>query len=405
MSCFRQEHPYSLSQLIIAIRFGAMRMRIAMFGHKRIPSREGGIEVVVDELASRMVQLGHEVTCYNRGGHHISGSEHDAERNLKAVILYKGIKLKTVATLNIKGLAAITSSCAAGIRSAFGNYDIVHIHAEGPAAISWLPKLLHKRVIVTIHGLDWQRAKWGAAASKYIKAGERQAVKNADGIIVLSRAVQEYFRSSYGRETVFIPNGVSKPEIRNADKIQSLWGLEKNSYVLFLGRIVPEKGIQYLIQAWKEVKTDKNLVIVGGSSDTNGFVKKLRESSGENVIFTGFQKGTILNELFSNAYIYCLPSDLEGMPLSLLEAMSYGNCCLVSDIPECADVVEEKAALFKKSDIGDLKDKLQMLIEHPEIVQRYKDEAADYICQKYNWDDVVTNTLKLYIGKGEDKNG
>ena len=221
---------------------------------------------------------------------------------------------------------------------------MVHIHAEGPAFFCWIPKLFGKRVICTIHGLDWDREKWrGSVASKFIRGGEKNAVKYADEIIVLSKDVQKYFLETYGRETHFIPNGVNRPEVREAKLITDHFGLEKDSYILFLGRLVPEKGIRYLVEAFKNVKTDKKLVIAGGSSDTDSFMEELKElaKGDDRILFTGFVQGAMLDELYSNAYIYTLPSDLEGMPLSLLEAMSYGNCCLVSDIPECAEVVED----------------------------------------------------------------
>ena len=365
-----------------------------MFGHKRIPSREGGIEVVVAELSARMAALGHSVTCFNRSGHHVSGLEFDEEKLSE----YKGVRLKNVWTLNKRGLAAMTASVSASFRTAFGKYDIVHIHAEGPSFMCWLPKLFGKRVIVTIHGLDWARAKWGKFASCYIKSGEKNAVRFADEIIVLSPGVQEYFRKTYGRETVYIPNGVVRAQKRKADAIRKQWGLEADSYVLFLGRIVPEKGIHYLIEAWKSIRTDKKLVIAGGSSDTQAYMDQLKTLAGDNVIFTGFQQGQALEELYGNAYIYVLPSDLEGMPLSLLEAMSYGNCCLVSDIEECAQVVEDHAAVFEKSNVAALQKTLQGLIDRPEEVARYKAGAADFICKKFNWDDVVERTIDLYRG-------
>ncbi len=197
---------------------------------------------------------------------------------------------------------------------------------------------------------------------------------------------------------MYIPNGVTRPEIRDAYEIKNKWGLEKDSYVLFLGRIVPEKGLRYLIEAWKGIKTDKKLVIAGGSSDTDEFLNELKSISGNNVIFTGFQQGRILEELYSNAYIYTLPSDLEGMPLSLLEAMSYGNCCLVSNIDECTEVVEDKALVFKKSDVNDLRKILQSLLDDSELVDVYKKNAANFIIKKYNWDYVVDKTLEKYKG-------
>ena len=372
-------------------------LKIAMLGHKRIPSREGGIEIVVEELSRRMVEQGHSLTCYNRGGHHVSGKQFDG-KNLRK---YKGIRLKTVFTINRKGLAAMSSSMFAALKAAVGRYDVVHFHAEGPCAMLWLPKLFKKRCIATIHGLDWQRAKWGGFATKYIKFGEKVAVKYADEIIVLSKGVQDYFLKTYGRNTVFIPNGVNKPIVTEANLVKRKWGLEKDSYLLFLGRLVPEKGVQYLIEAFQKVQTDKKLVIAGGSSDTEEFMKQLKKMSQNDnrIIFTGFVQGEMLDELYSNAYLYILPSDLEGMPLSLLEAMSYGNCCLTSDIAECTEVVEDRAIVFKKSNIKDLREKLQIICDDENLVQGYKDKAADFICKKYSWDDVTWKTVRLYRGK------
>ena len=370
------------------------KIKIAMLGHKRIPSREGGVEIVVGELATRMAQKGHDVTCFNRKGHHVSGEAFDEEKLTE----YCGVKLKNVWTLDKKGLAAMTASFSAAIRAAFGKYDVVHFHAEGPCAMMWIPKLFGKRCIATIHGLDHQRAKWGKFASWYIRTGEKCAVRFADSIIVLSENVRNYFKNTYDRDTVFIPNGVLPAECKEADEITELYGIHKDEYILFLGRLVPEKGVKYLIQAYKELDTDKKLVIAGGTSDSSEHLKELTALSGDDprIIFTGFIQGRVLEELFSNAYIYVLPSNLEGMPLSLLEAMSYGNCCLTSDIPECADVMGDFGFTFKKGDAVDLADKLNYLCKNPDIVRQYRDGSADFICSKYSWNDVVLGTLKLY---------
>ena len=370
-------------------------LNIAMFGHKRVPSREGGIEIVVEQLCTRMVQQGHRVTCYNRRGHHVSGAEFDAA----ASIAYQGIRMKSVPTIEKKGLAAVTASFFAALCCGFGNYDVVHIHAEGPAFFSFIPKWLGKKVICTVHGLDWSREKWKSGfGSKFIRQGERNAVRYADEIIVLSKAVQDYFQNTYNRETKLIPNGVTRPALAQPDQIRKMFCLEGQDYILFLGRLVPEKGLRYLIEAFKQVTTSKKLVIAGGSSDTDSFIQEIMSMAAgdDRILFTGFVQGQLLDELYSNAYLYVLPSDLEGMPLSLLEAMSYGNCCLVSDIPECADMVEDTALTFRKSDTEDLREKLQFACDNEAAVAKYKSQAADFICGKYNWDDVVTETLKLY---------
>lgn len=374
------------------------KMKVAMIGHKRIPSREGGIEIVVEELSSRMVKKGINVTCYNRSGKHAL----DKKQKVKNLKEYKGVKLKKVLTIDKKGLAAMTSSFFGSIKILFSKNNIVHFHAEGPSAMIPIIKFFsNKKIIVTIHGLDWQRAKWVGFATKYIKFGEKMAAKYADEIIVLSENVQNYFLNTYNRKTNFIPNGVNKPELKEANIIKNKYNLEKDNYVLFLGRIVPEKGVHYLIDAFKQIKTDKKLVIAGGASDTSSYYQELKKMSenNENILFTGFIQGEELEELYSNAYIYILPSDLEGMPLSLLEAMSYKNCCLTSNIDECKTVMEDKGIIFEKSNVEDLKNKLQYLCDNKEVVDKYKNESQEYVLKKYNWDDVVDRTINLYKGE------
>ncbi len=377
---------------------------IAMLGHKRIPSREGGVEIVVEELATRIAQEGYSVTCFNRTGHHACGEELDCEQ----INMNENVRLKSVFTIDIKGAAAVTSSFSAAFLAAIGKYDVVHFHAEGPCAMMWLPKLFGKRCIATIHGLDHKRKKWGKFASWYIRAGEKCAVKFADEIIVLTKCAKEYFDVRYGRKTVLIPNGVSAAKVVEPKRMVDLYGLRKDDYILFLGRLVPEKGIHYLIKAFKMLRTNKKLVIAGGTSDSNEYLRELQKlvNGDRNILFTGFVHGRLLDELLSNAYIYVLPSDLEGMPISLLEAMSYGNCCVTSDIPECAEVVSEYGITFAKGNIDDLASKLQELCDNPSKTALYKCGAAKYVCDKYNWDDVAARTLELYFPKKtQDKSG
>ena len=371
------------------------KIKIAMFGHKRVPSREGGVEVVVEMLSTRMAKLGHDVTLYNRSGHHVSGSEYDSH----IIHKYGKVKIKTVPTINVKGVAALISSVISSFLTAFGNYDIVHIHAEGPAVMCWLPKIFGKKVVVTIHGLNWKTPKWGKLAKSIIMLGEKNAVKYADEIIVLSKQMESYFLEKYNRKTTYIPNGIDAPTKIECNQIYKRWGLTKNSYVLFLGRIVPDKGIEYLIEAWKKIDTNKKLVIAGGNSDSIEYYNWIKSTATNDCIFTDFVQGELLGELFSNAYVYVFPSNNEGMPLSLLEAMSFGNCCLVSDIPECMEVIEKQAVSFKKGNVEDLGRKLQFLLDNKSVVEKYKDEASLFILNKYKWDDIVERTVELYRKK------
>lgn len=378
------------------------RLRIAMIGHKRIPSREGGIEIVVEELAVRMAALGHRVDVYNRYGHHVSGKKYDQEYGWKGRKYYKGVRVYIIPTFRTSSLNAIVYSFLATIRALFGRYDVLHYHAEGPCAMLWLPKLFRRKIVVTIHGLDWQRAKWGNFASFVIKFGEKMAAKYADEVIVLSENVQKYFADTYSRQVTYIPNGIIRPEKRDTQLIAEKYGLVKDGYLLFLGRIVPEKGLHYLIEAFAKIDTDMRLVIAGGNSQAVEYMERIhRMAAGdERIIMTDFVQGQMLEELYSNAYAFVLPSDVEGMALSLLEAMSYGNCCLVSDICENTEVVEDKALVFCKSDVKDLRNKLQYILEHPEVVRSYAEQSADFVCGKYNWDQIVDETVRLYRESG-----
>lgn len=369
-------------------------LKIAMIGHKRIPSREGGVEIVVDELSTRMVKLGCRVDAYNRYGKHTAGKQFDQRRGK----YYNGIRLITIPTPKSSSLNAIVYSFFAAVRALFGRYDVIHFHAEGPCIMLLIPKLFGIRVVATIHGLDWQRSKWGNFASRMLKLGEKIAARYADEVIVLSRNMQEYFLENYGRQTHFIPNGITCPQVREAELIRERYGLEKDGYILFLARIVPEKGLHYLIEAFYQLKTDKKLVIAGGSSHSHAYMEQIQEMAAKDkrIIMTDFVHGQCLEELYSNAYLFVLPSDVEGMALTLLEAMSFGNCCLVSDIKENTEVVEEHAVTFRKGDVEDLKQKLSGLLDAPERVEAIRQESRDFICSKYNWDDVVAETLKLY---------
>jgi glycosyltransferase involved in cell wall biosynthesis len=371
-------------------------MKIAMIGHKRIPSREGGIEIVVEELSTRLVQMGHSVTVYNRMGHHVSGKDEDTEvHKLKN---YKGIRIVHVPTPENRALNAIVYSFLATILALFGNYDVIHYHAEGPCLMLLIPHFFGIRTIATIHGLDWQRAKWGGFASFILKLGEKVAAKYADEVIVLSLNVQQYFKDTYNRETIYIPNGVTRTEFREPDIIKTRFGLDRDKYILFLGRIVPEKGITYLLEAFSRIKTDMKLVIAGGKSHTDEYETQIIQmaKNDSRVVLTGFVQGNLFSELYSNTYMYVLPSDVEGMPISLLEAMSFGRRCLVSDIPENKEACNDYALYFKKANVKDLERMLKRAIKKPELFHADY-EIMNYCYNRFNWNEVTSASVRLYI--------
>lgn len=369
-------------------------MKIAMIGHKRIPSREGGVERVVEELSTRLVKKGHQVDAYNRKGKNVQDSSIGAEN--ENLTEYKGVNIKSIQTIRKKGLDALVYSFIATVKALHGKYDIIHYHAEGPAAMVWLPHLFGIKTVVTIHGLDWQRAKWGGFAKKYLKFGEKMSSKYADKIIVLSRNMQDYFLEEYDRETEFIPNGIEKPEVADAKIIKEKYKIDKDEYILYLGRIVPEKGIHYLIEAFKQIDTNKKLVIAGGSSHTNDYLEEIKDiaKSDNRIIMTGFVQGKELEELFSNCLAFCLPSDIEGMPMSLLEAMSYGKKCIISDIPENTEVSGKYALPFRMGDVSDLKEKIEYVLNGKFNIK--PEDIKNHILELCDWEAVVNKTEKIY---------
>ena len=367
-----------------------------MIGHKFIPSRDGGVEVVVSNLAPHLAEIGYDVTCYNRTNKQSRKLRKEGGLSRE----YRGVHLIWTPTVDRRGLAAMTSSVFATIMASFSRYDLIHFHTEGPCVLCWLPRLLGKKVVVTVHGLDHMRQKWGRFASAYIMKGEKAAVRHAHSIIVLSNGLQTYFREKYGRETVLIPNGIDPAEIRPACEITKQFGLASREYILFLGRLVPEKGIHYLIKAYQMLRTDKKLVIVGGTSDTDDYVRQLYAMAGDSssIIFTGFQQGLVAEELYSNAYLYVLPSDLEGMPLTLLEAMNYGCCCVTSDIGECADVMNGCGFTFPRGNVEALRETLQDLCDHPDKAESHRIETRKVVSSKYTWQEITAKTAELYNG-------
>ncbi len=363
-------------------------MKIAMIGQKGIPSRAGGVEIHVEELAAGLAKAGVEVDVYCR--------KYYCKNRIKE---HRGIHLVYIPTISTKHLDAIIYTFLATIVALGRGYDVFHYHACGPSSLCWIPKAFGKKVVCTTHGFDWKRAKWGTIGQDYLKFGEKMIGKYADEIIVLNDPMKEYFQETYGRETTVIPNGVEAPALLDAEIIREKWGLEKGSYILFLGRLVPEKGIHYLIEAYQRLHTDKKLVIAGGSSHSDDYVERLAAMSidNDNIIMTGFVSGKTLEELYSNAFLYVLPSDVEGLPISLLEAMSYKRCCLISDIKENITTSKDNAFSFKRGNIQDLYEKMKEIEALPgEELVRLGEQAGQYVVNTYRWENVVAKTMEGY---------
>ena len=373
------------------------KMKIAIIGHKRIPSNEGGIEKGVEQHAVRMAALGHDVVVYNRGDDHIIGKEYNTER-LK---WYKGVRIVTVPTPPVASVPVY--SFLATVHAIFARYDVVSYRASGPCVMVALAKAFGLRCVASLHGFDSQRDKWGKHAKRYLERGERIAATRADACLVLSEKMRKYIKDTYGTDAICFANGIDRPEDLPPEEIGRKWGLEKDGYLLSLGRIEPEKGLHYMIKAFKACKTDKKLVIAGGDSNHRYFERLQRLAAGDDrILFVGYVSGRTVQELYNNAYMFLLPSNLEGMANTLLEAMSYGTCCLVSDIAENTEVAGDYAVTFPKGDTKILRKKMQALLDAPAVVERMKSQTADYILDNYNWDLIVEQMLRIYRGERVD---
>jgi glycosyltransferase involved in cell wall biosynthesis len=361
-------------------------MRIAMIGQKGVPATYGGIERHVEEIAARLVDRGHDVSAFCRLYYTAAGAS------------FHGVHLLRRPSVHTKHLDTVTHVAWSTIESLFHRYDIVHFHALGPSLFASLPRLAGARSVVTVHGLDWQRQKWGRFASWVLKQCEGPAAHFPDRTIVVSKTLRDYFREHHKTEAVFIPNGTNLPTPRPARKLHAM-GLAAGKYVLFVGRLVPEKGVHFLCEAFRRVQdgTDLKLALVGGLSFSQDYMDQLRRYESDRIQFLDYMYGEALEELWSNAYLVVLPSTMEGLSIALLEALSYGRCVLMSDIPENMEVAEECAVSFRSQDVDDLTAKLEMLLRDAALVRQYEAKARGHIAEHYSWDTVTASTEAVYL--------
>lgn len=368
-------------------------LKIAMLGLRCIGGQQtGGVERHVEELAVRMASAGHHLTVFCR-------SRYNPEGNRS----YKGVTLKNCPAIYSKHLEAISHTLLV-MPHVLSGFDIVHIHATGPSLLSWLPRLSGRKVIVTVHGLDFQRAKWAGLASLVLRAGSWTAVHCPNKTIVVSKAIKKYYLDHDGSQTNFIPNGVSAPVLRPLNQLKR-FGLVTDGYLLSLGRLVPEKGLHYLIEAFSKIDTPLKLVIAGDSLLDDSYERQLRQmaSADERIVFTGALFDEDKDEAYSNARAFMLPSDLEGLPITMLEALSYGCPVIASDIPQCAELCEEATReadkgfcfMFKAGQIESLRQKIILMLAEQEK-KSVHEAARQHILSVYNWDKITAATLGLY---------
>ena len=369
-------------------------MKIAVIGAKTMPPKQGGIEHVCAELYPRLVALGHPVDLYARTS---QKPRHSPTRH------FRGVQVISLSGIAIRGLHAASTSFLGALSATRGDYDVVHFHAIGPSLFSSVVRAIapKRKIVVTCHGLDWQRDKWGAVAKQYLRLSEKVAVRVADEIIVVSKDLQAYFWTTYQRKTTYIPNAAagyakSDPKLPFCSQL----GLPPGKYIVFLGRLVPEKCPDLLIKAFRALRpAGWKLAIVGQTSDTCRYAAHLRQlASGDPaVIFTDELRGNRLAEVMRGAGLFVLPSRLEGMPLALLEAMSEGIPILASDIQPHQNLIgTEQGILFKTDNLESCIHQLNWALKHPGEMAAFASNAHQFIQEHHTWEIVTAQTLKLY---------
>lgn len=374
-------------------------MNIAMIGQKGYPARFGGVERHVAEISERIVRAGHNVTVYNRAWYGGNTNE-----------VIDGIAVVTVPTAKTKHLDAIVHTLFSTIHAMYKKADVIHYHGVGPSLLSWIPRVFsNAKVVTTFHCIDRHHQKWNWFARFMLHLGERAACMFAHETITVSRGLQQYCRNEYVKETTYIPNGVSvRDEHATPHDVLDTYGLAAGKYILMVSRLVPHKGAHILIKAFQKMKAelflhkdaqDMKLAIVGGSAYTDDYVSSLHTLAGKSndIVFTDYQSGDALDTLFRSAAYVVHPSMNEGLPITVLEAMSYGQPTLVSSIPEHLEVVKDTTMHFTENDVASLAEKMIMMMDmSDEEKQHISNANKAHVLKEYNWDDIVESIVDVY---------
>jgi len=351
------------------------------------PSFGGGIEKYTFELGSRLVQRGHEVTVYSMRHYGRLPRE------------IRGMRIVGIPCVPVRCLEKLSASAMAAFHVMLnGKFDIVHLHHVGPGSFAWIPKLRGAKCVFQSHGLAWRSNPWGAGGSMFLHALERVAVRQCDARTGVSMAQCRYYRDRYGLDMTYMPAGAKVREKVEPREIRRL-GLSPNRYVLYVGRLSPEKGVHHLVSAFGRLATSCRLVLAG-SACGGRYEKELHALAGgdERIRFLGFVQGRPLAELFSSARIYVQPSELEGLSLALLEAMGYGVPCLVSDIPENLEAIGEDGWHFRNKDAAGLAERLNWMLAHPRRTLAAGERTRSRVREHYSWDRIADQCERLYEG-------
>jgi glycosyltransferase involved in cell wall biosynthesis len=360
------------------------KLSVAFVGGRGVIGTYSGIETYYEEVGARLAARGHQVTAFCRSYFTPDVPEH------------RGIRVRRLPCVRTKHLETLSHSLLATAACLWRDFDVVQYHAVGSAPLAVLPRLFGRATVVSVRGLDWQRGKWGTVARIALKLGEWASVRFPTATVVVSQALQRHYAENHGRATICIPNAVVPAPRREADRIRR-FGLERDAFLLFAGRLSPEKGVHTLLEALRPLPRRYKLVIAGGSSYSQGYIEQLRRGAWDGVLFTGNVDHGTMEELLSNCYAYVLPSTMEGLSVGLLEALSYGACIVASDIPANREVIGDAALTFPPGDVEALRRHLAALLDDRELAERQRQLAAAHARSQPDWDEVARRTEALYL--------
>ncbi|GIL14912.1 MAG: glycosyl transferase [Chloroflexota bacterium] len=360
-------------------------MKIALVGTRGIPANYSGFETCAEELSVRLVERGHAVTVYCRS-HHVTYNKP----------YYRGVRLVRLPTIPNKYLDTITHTALAVAHTLTQDYDVALMFIAGNSPISFVPRLSGKKVALNVDGLDWKRRKWPPLAKKYIQFAEWLATKLPNLVITDSRQVQRYYRERFNAETVYIAYGADVTPVPPGEFMRQ-YGLTPQTYILFVGRLVPENCAHHLVKAFDQLKTDMRCVIVGDAPYAENYIKELKAAAGPRVIFTGYLYGNGYHELSSHAYAFVETSEAGGTHPAVLEAMAFGNVVIVNDTRENLETIGDAGLTYDgKRGAPALAETLQALIDHPERAEEYRCRAQERVRQHFTWDAVTDEYEALF---------
>ncbi len=364
------------------------RMRVIMVGLRGFPEVQGGVETHAEHLCPRLAARGIDMEVVIRTPY---------MRHRKGDV-WKGVRYRRIWSPRSKGLEAIVHTFLGVLYAGLKRPDVLHIQAVGPAIMTPIARLLGLKVVVTHHGPDYDRQKWGRFAKTVLQLGERFGMRMSDEAIVISETIRNLVKEKHGVETTLIPNGVELPERIESTEVLEKFGLRPGRYVLMVTRLVPEKRHPDLIHAFSQAGMDGwKLALVGASDHPDDYTEEIQRlaQETEGVIMTGFQKGRALAELYSHAGIFVLPSSHEGLPIALLEALSYGLPVIASDIPANLELGLGDKHYFQLGNV----EELALRLKHWASFgwgSHDKEKVREWITQRYDWDEIALQTYSVY---------